>query len=86
MEEVRREWEAYRPGRKLDRVFVLTNGGGWWSHWLKVRLAKDGWAKNKVKVSSDLNLGREARYVDFAVDMAIAERAEVFIGNGVCLV
>ena len=49
-----------------------------------MRLAKDGWAKNHVKVSSDLNLGREARHVDFAVDMAIAERAEVFIGNGVC--
>ncbi|KAF8575750.1 hypothetical protein K439DRAFT_1397933 [Ramaria rubella] len=82
VEKVRQEWETAQSGQKLDRIFVLTNGGRWWSHWLKERLAKDGWAKNKIKVSSDLSLGREARHVDFAVDMAIAERATVFIGNG----
>jgi len=42
-----------------------------------------GEAWEEVITSYDLLLDAEQRYVGMAVDMAIAERAEVFVGNGV---
>ncbi|KAF8342548.1 hypothetical protein F5887DRAFT_350555 [Amanita rubescens] len=41
-----------------------------------------GEAWEEVITSNDLLLDAEQRYVGMAVDMAIAERAEVFVGNG----
>lgn len=67
----------------LKRVFILTNGWGWWLRGLDTKLREDGW--EEVKGSLDLVLDAEQRYVDMAVDMAIAEKAEVFVGNGVSL-
>lgn len=43
----------------------------------------DGW--EDVVVSEDLTLDKEQKGVNVAVDMSIAERAEVFVGNGVSL-
>lgn len=43
--------------------------------------AEEAW--EEVITSYDLLLDAEQRYVGMAVDMAIAERAEVFVGNGV---
>lgn len=65
----------------LQRVYVLTNGWGWWVDRLRDALEKDGWAD--LKSSLDIQVDREQKYVAMAIDMAIAERAEVFVGNGV---
>ena len=67
----------------LRRVYVLSNGWGWWLNGLKGALQKDGW--DDLKSSLDLRLDGEQGYVAMAVDMAIAEKAEVFVGNGVSL-
>ncbi|KZT21880.1 hypothetical protein NEOLEDRAFT_1072823 [Neolentinus lepideus HHB14362 ss-1] len=64
----------------LNRVYLLTNGWGWWLNALKDALRKDGWAD--ATSSLDIQLDAEQSYVGMAVDMAIAEKAEVFIGNG----
>jgi hypothetical protein len=66
---------------KLHRVYVLTNGWGWWVDGLKSALQKDGW--DDLKSSLDMKLDSEQTYVAMAADMAIAEKAEVFLGNGV---
>jgi len=68
----------------LRRVYVLSNGWGWWLNGLKGALQKDGW--DDLKSSLDVRLDGEQQYVAMAVDMAIAEKAEVFVGNGVSLV
>jgi len=65
-------------------VYVLSNGWGWWLNGLKGALQKDGW--DDLKSSLDVRLDGEQQYVAMAVDMAIAEKAEVFVGNGVSLV
>jgi hypothetical protein len=39
-----------------------------------------------LKSSLDLRLDMEQQHVAMAVDMAIAEKSEVFIGNGVSLI
>ena len=65
----------------LRRVFILTNGWGWWLNSLKDALWKDGW--NDLISSLDLTLDEEQKHVAMGVDMAIAQQAEVFVGNGV---
>ncbi|EJD06309.1 uncharacterized protein FOMMEDRAFT_16926 [Fomitiporia mediterranea MF3/22] len=64
----------------LHRVYVLTNGWGWWVDRLRMALEKDGWTD--LKSSLDVQVDNEQKYVAMAIDMAIAERAEVFVGNG----
>ncbi|KAF8068824.1 hypothetical protein FPV67DRAFT_1489847 [Lyophyllum atratum] len=65
---------------KLRRVYVLTNAWGWWLSGLKAALQKDGW--DDLRSSLDLELDSAQKNVAMAVDMAIAEKAEVFVGNG----
>jgi hypothetical protein len=65
----------------LRRVYVLTNGWKWWVKALKSALQEDGW--DDLKSSLDIQVDSEQKYVAMAVDMAIAEKAEVFLGNGV---
>ena len=67
------------PG--LRRVYVLSNERAWLLSELKDALEKDGWSDLVSTV--DMQLDAEQYYVSMAVDMAIAERAEVFVGNGV---
>ncbi|KAG6853547.1 hypothetical protein C0991_003338 [Blastosporella zonata] len=69
------------PG--INRVYALTNGKISWVEELKRELRDDGWLD--VKSSLDLELDSAQQQVSMAVDMAIAERAEVFVGNGVIL-
>ncbi|KAG6856618.1 hypothetical protein H0H87_002574, partial [Tephrocybe sp. NHM501043] len=66
------------PG--INRVYALTNGKGSWVDELKHELLKDGWLD--VKSSLDMKMDSAQQHVSMAVDMAIAEKAEVFIGNG----
>ena len=76
------------PATPLSRVYVLTNGRPEWLVELKEALQADArssglgeWAH--IGTSRDLRLTREQRHNSQAVDMAVAQRAEVFIGNGV---
>ncbi|KAG9022685.1 hypothetical protein FRB95_014442, partial [Tulasnella sp. JGI-2019a] len=64
----------------LHSIFILTNGDKAWLDNLKLVLSQDGWSN--VVTSKDLRLTKGEAEVDGAVDMQIAARAEVFIGNG----
>ncbi|KAG2352335.1 hypothetical protein BDR07DRAFT_1615071 [Suillus spraguei] len=66
------------PG--LKRVYVLSNEWAWSLDGLKSALEEDGW--DDLVSSIDIVLDSEQKHVAMAVDMAIAEKAEVFIGNG----
>lgn len=59
----------------------MTNGWGGWMRELRRILKSDGW--EDVKSTFDMELDLAQNHVSMAVDMAIAEKAEVFIGNGV---
>lgn len=76
--------EVRRARPSLRRAYVLTNGWVWWVNSLRDALQADGW--DDPKSSLDITLDSEQSYVAMAVDMAIAERAEVFVGNGVSAV
>lgn len=74
-----REVRAEFPG--LRRVYVLSNAWTWSLDGLKSALEEDGW--DDLVSSPDIVLDSEQKHVAMAVDMAIAEKAEVFVGNGV---
>ncbi len=72
----------------LTRVYIMSNGRPEWLRELKYALEEDAvggtmgpW--EHIATSRDLRLTREQRHNGQTVDMAIAQRAEVFIGNGV---
>jgi hypothetical protein len=46
-------------------------------------LYEDGWSH--VATTQDLELTQEQKDVSMAVDMEIARKAAVFVGNGVCI-
>lgn len=77
---VRREHHT-QCGEMLRRVYVLSNEWAWTLEDLRSALEEDGW--EDVVSSVDLQLDAQQYYVGMAVDMAIAEKAEVFVGNGV---
>ena len=68
----------------LEDVYLMTNGEERWVGGLVELLLEDGW-KN-VRSSRDLVLSDAAQAVSQAVDMAVGNWAEVFVGNGVCIV
>jgi hypothetical protein len=71
-----------RGGEGLKRVYILTNGRPAWVAGLKDKIRRmGGW--ERVSSSRDLTLTPEQRLVGQAIDMSIAMRSEVFIGNGV---
>ncbi|KAF8515214.1 hypothetical protein JB92DRAFT_2717801, partial [Gautieria morchelliformis] len=82
---VRQEWEEGLRGRierhwRLNTVYVCTNGDTVWWDAITSALRADGW---EVRGSADMDFVRDSeRIVGLAVDMEIAARAEVFIGNG----
>lgn len=76
---VRREYHS-QSARTLNRVYILSNERAWALEEVKRGLKDDGW--EDVVSTLDLDLDAEQYHVSMAVDMAIAERAEVFIGNG----
>ncbi len=77
-----REWQQTK-GRELKDVFILTNGSENWIGALKELLKEDGWGD--IKTSRDITLSEDGQAVNQAVDMAIANWAEAFLGNGVGL-
>ncbi|KAF9001305.1 hypothetical protein BDQ17DRAFT_1244641 [Cyathus striatus] len=77
---VQRLHEVREDNPTLKRVYVLSNAWPSFLNELKKELWKDGWGD--VGDSYDLTLDSEQRGVAAAVDMGVAERAEVFLGNG----
>jgi hypothetical protein len=72
----------------LSRVYVLTNGRPEWLAELKAALQADARASGldewmHIGTSRDLRLTKEQQHNAQAMDMAVAQRAEVFLGNGV---
>jgi len=64
----------------VDVLFILTNDESEWLSEVKKIMKNDGW--RVVTTSRDLKLNMEANEVSMAVDMEIARKASVFIGNG----
>jgi hypothetical protein len=76
------------PTTKLTRVYLLTNRRPEWLEKLKDTLQEDSTRKGldeweHIGTGRDLRLTRKQKQNSQAVDMAIVQRAEVFIGNGV---
>ncbi|KZV83718.1 hypothetical protein EXIGLDRAFT_625252 [Exidia glandulosa HHB12029] len=67
-------------GSGLEKVYVATNGKGEFLKELRRVLRDDGW--KDVLTSRDLELPADERIVDQGIDMEIATRAELFVGNG----
>ena len=66
----------------LDHIYIMTNGGDSWVADFKVALHNlGGW--EHIGSNRDLYLTWEQKFVAQAVDMLVAQRAQVFIGNGV---
>lgn len=66
-----------------DVMYLLTNEKGEWPDQLLVALKMDGWPT--IRTSRDLLMETvEQKEVAMAIDMEIARRAAVFVGNGVC--
>ncbi|KAH9023701.1 hypothetical protein EDB84DRAFT_1508301 [Lactarius hengduanensis] len=85
---VREVRAALLPATPLSRVYVLTNGRPEWLAELKEALQKDARSEGldewtHIGTSRDLRLTREQQHNAQAMDMAVAQRAEVFLGNGV---
>ncbi|KAF7305637.1 hypothetical protein HMN09_00817300 [Mycena chlorophos] len=79
--EVKREWEASRnEAETLESVYLLTNESGPFLEELVVALYAAGW--KTIATTQDLRLNMEQTDVSVAVDMEIARRAAVFVGNG----
>jgi hypothetical protein len=75
--------EVLKVSEGLKNVYVMTNAGIPWLEDLVAALRKaHQW--NQIASSRDLNLNWEQKYVAQTVDMMIGQRAQVFIGNGVC--
>ena len=74
---------AQREGRRetVDVLYILTNDDSEWLMEVKKTMMNEGW--RVVKTSRDLTLNREGKEASMAVDMEIARKASVFIGNGV---
>lgn len=87
VDKVRRVQEG---SRELRYLYVMTNGAVAWVKELEEALREDGRVRGRVwasvKSSRDLELTWQEKFVGHAVDMYVAQRAEVLIGNGVSAV
>ncbi|EKM79136.1 hypothetical protein AGABI1DRAFT_39997 [Agaricus bisporus var. burnettii JB137-S8] len=75
--------KAAKDGRTtgiLDTLYILTNEHSEWLDQLKDALEGEGWTR--IVTSRDLVLDAEGVDTGMVVDMDIARRAAVFIGNG----
>ncbi|KAF9564553.1 hypothetical protein CPC08DRAFT_748393 [Agrocybe pediades] len=73
---------AAKPGehRVLDVLFFLTNDKSGWVESLKEKFRQEGWYT--IVTTHDLQLDQEQKEVGMVVDMELAMKAAVFIGNG----
>ncbi|KAG8220783.1 hypothetical protein J3R82DRAFT_2215 [Butyriboletus roseoflavus] len=79
VEKVRQvRMEAANP---LRHLYIMTNGETPWVEELKSALGNDmGW--DQISSSRDLEVTWEQKFVAHALDMHVAQRAQVLIGNG----
>ncbi|KAI0288655.1 hypothetical protein BC826DRAFT_915561 [Russula brevipes] len=75
------------PTTRLTRVYALTNGRPEWLEELKDALREDARREGfdpwvNIGTSRDLRLTKEQRHNAQAMDMAVGQRAEVFVGTG----
>lgn len=71
-------------GQPLTHIYIMTNGPVPWVGELKEALGSAGdW--DQIMTSRDLDLTWEQKFVAQALDMFVAQRAEVLIGNGVSI-
>ncbi|KAJ7166373.1 hypothetical protein C8R43DRAFT_877989 [Mycena crocata] len=78
--DARAAYVAAGEGRLLDVLYLLTNEQGEWLDELKEQLKSAGWYT--LVTSRDLQLDTEQTDVSMAIDMQLARKAAVFIGNG----
>jgi hypothetical protein len=81
IDRARAEYIASYPDKILDVLYVMTPAAPEWLNQFAETMRLDGWAT--VVGSSDLVLDMQQTEAGMAVDMEIARRAELFIGNGV---
>lgn len=82
LHEIREQYEAvHGKGHELRRVYVLNNAEEPFLVHLKEGLGRDGW--EAVYGTQDMEVKVGESEVVMAGDMMIAQRAEVFVGNGV---
>ena len=67
--------------RYLDMLYLATNDHSEWLDNLKSILKQSGW--RSILTTRDLELDAEQKEVGMAVDMELARKAAVFVGNGV---
>ncbi|KAF9485826.1 hypothetical protein BDN70DRAFT_795096 [Pholiota conissans] len=65
---------------EIDVLYILTNDESDWLEEVRQIMKADGW--RVVATSRDLKLDMEGKDVGMAIDMEIARKAAVFIGNG----
>ena len=82
VDKVKRVRQDSRPTHDLKYLYIMTNGATTWVEELKTALA-EGVAWESIKSSRDLDLTWEEKFVAHAMDMFVAQRAEMIIGNGV---
>ncbi|KAF7365603.1 hypothetical protein MVEN_00433800 [Mycena venus] len=78
--DAREEYVNAAPGRLLDILYLLTNEQGPWLDDIKAELKAAGWYT--IVTTRDLQLDVEQTDVSMAIDMQLARKAAVFIGNG----
>jgi len=67
----------------LRMVYILTDADERWTDEIRKWLASEGW--DRVWIGrNDVYPDWEDQEVGVAVDMEVARRAGVFVGNGVC--
>jgi len=71
-----------KAGKDLHNIYIMTNGKNPWLSELKEALRKLGKWK-QISSSRELKVTWEQKYVVQSIDMAVGQRADVFIGNGV---
>ncbi|KAF9647022.1 hypothetical protein BDM02DRAFT_3180749 [Thelephora ganbajun] len=76
-----RQIRMTEEGKGLRNIFIMTNGSPEWVEELKEALMKDYHWK-QIASSLQMRVSWEQKFVAQAVDMMIAHRADVFIGNG----
>jgi len=77
-----RQIRQTKEGKGLGSVFIMTNGSPEWVEGLREALMKDHPWK-LIASSLQIQGSWEQKFVASAVDMMIAQRSDMFIGNGV---
>lgn len=70
-------------GQGLKNIYIMTNGDREWLQDLKWALRR-AYPWLRIATSRDMVLTWEQKHVSQTMDMLIGQRAQVFVGNGVC--